>query len=160
MSREPSESVTAYLLNGSDYEMNVDGSGTPVEYSYSVPERSHFTLFRVFFYIDDNTAFSADGFGALNALTNGVSVEVGGYELVNWKDNIDIVTTVFDYVGYPNLGKTTTSGAGRWTMGKGFGRPLPVRGGESIVVRISDDLRGLTHFRFRIQGVLSVRTVV
>ena len=154
MTREPEEALDQYLLDGSTIDMNVDGSSTPVDYKYTVPAGKSLTLERILFYMDDATAFSPTTFGGISALTNGVDVIIAGSTIVNWKENEDIVCTCFDFVGYPNFGKESSSGAGRWTMRRSFGEPLIVRAGEEVIFRISDNLTGLTHFRAHIQGRL------
>jgi len=154
---EPEEALLTYLLNGASNAMNIDGT-TPVNFSYLVGSGKSLLLHRILFYIDDATAFASDKFGGITALTNGVDISVGGNVLANWKDNVDIVSTCFDFQGFANFGKTTSSGAGRWTMARSFGASLPVSAGESIVATVSDDLTGLTDFRMTIHGSLTTRT--
>jgi len=150
----PEDCVFEYLKNGSEIELNFDGSTTPVDYIYTIPAGKRLILERILFYIDDATAFTPVTFGGLSALTNGVDVTLAGVTLVNWKTNEDVVNTCHDFIGYSNLGKTTSSGHGRWTMARSFGSPMRLNAGETVVFTVNDDLTGLEHFSVKLHGYL------
>jgi hypothetical protein len=145
--------LKTYLLNGASNDMAVDGT-TPVDFSYTVPAGKILRLSRIMIYLQSAGAMSSEKFGDLVALSNGVSIIVDGSTLVTWKDNIDILTTMFDAPGYANLGKETRTLGGRWTLSKETGDQVDVHAGKQVIARVSDNLSTLDHFRMTIGGRL------
>lgn len=148
-----SRALSTYLMDGSTVDMVVDGSTTPVVYSYTPPTGLILDVYRLLLYVDDSTEFSPSTFGDIAALTNGVTIKANGDLLETWRDNMDIITTMHDFLGTPNLGKSTSSGAGRWTFTK-FGGPIRIVPGSTFSATINDAMAGLDSFRIKIQGRL------
>jgi len=141
-----------YLLNGGSDSMKVDGSGSPIDFEYEITGSSSAKLYRSFIDLSDGAQnFNPDNFGALTALTNGVDIIVvkDGFEIIieNWKTNMDISMTMYDFTSPFKLGAYI----GRWTIGKDVGSPLTLFPGDKIIVRIKDDLTGLDSFRLRLK---------
>lgn len=149
--------LTTYLLNGESNDMGVDGSETPVAFSYTVPAGKVFELGRMLIYAEAGTAFDSTKWFNLTALTNGVDIVVDGVTIDNWKDNIDALTNMFDLSSAGVIfGKSTRTMAGRWTYTRGTeGQPLRVTAGNTVDAIINDDLSpaGII-FRIKIQGEL------
>ena len=146
------QGLSALLLNGASPDMNVNGSVTPVDFEFeatvlSFIERSFIAL------TNGLTEHTSSNFGAINGgLTNGVDVIIlsDGVEIpiANWKTNIDIPLTMYDY----NNPFKDGAYAGRWTFSRDTGEPYALRPGDKVVLRIQDDLTGLDLFQFRIKG--------
>ncbi len=151
---QPAELIKTYLLNGATENMAVDG-GTPVTYKYTVPGSKIFLLNRMIIYLESAAAFSSEKFGSLTALSNGVTVNMGGTTVETWKDNIDITTCMFDTPGRPNYAKDTKSLTGRWTFYKdAAGRPIELVATETVSVVINDNISALAYFKAKIGGWL------
>lgn len=151
----PSQVIKTYLFDDANSDMAVDGSGTPVIFKYTVPANSVLFLERFILYMEGSTALDSIKFGNLTALTNGVDLSAGGTILQNWKDNIDIATTMFDVPGRANFGKETNTLTGRWTLSKETGGfPLAVEAGGTVDVTVNDDLSTLVAMHLKIGGML------
>ena len=156
----PPRSVSSYLdehlLNGGSREANVDGSVTPVEFSFTATRLCEIN--RMLIAITDSGTVTSDTYGALSTLTNEVEFE-----------HVAADMTVTQILSYPirnsdwrgrmyNFDEDSFSGggsvkslSGRWTF-KAAGAGLWLHSGDSLVIRINDDLTGLTTHRFIIQG--------
>lgn len=148
----PSSYKAPYLLNGGSQDMAVDGSVTPVDFVYEITGASPGRWVRNFIDLQDgNQTFLPENFGAITgSLTNGVDIiaEKDGIEylLENWKTNMDISMTCYDFT------QPYRSGAyiGRWTITNDTGgSPITFFPGDKLIVRIKDNLIPLELFRFR-----------
>jgi len=87
------------LLNSGSKNMNVDGSSTPVNFSFS-PSSGKVYVKEVSFFIADSGTTSPNKFGKVAALTNGVQLQIQSkgiiYNVANIKDNSDIINTFAD----------------------------------------------------------------
>jgi len=147
-----------WLLNASDREANVDGSSTPVEFSYEVPDGSRFDATRIIVTIQDAGTFDAELYGNGAVLTTGVDVEVqrangqvsdllDGFPI---KSNADWQALCYDFA-YNDIGTGDNVGVIRWTFEKA-GDDLVLNQGDKFVVTINDNLTVLTGHRFMLQG--------
>lgn len=165
LTRGPSSFVYKLLrnpLNDSD-DMNVDGSITPVTFSYTVPADRIFELWRINWHIIDES-IRADGFGGLTVLTNGMLLRI-----VKANEDVELDFTdgapikrhsEFSHLAGIDLFPDTT-GVGqaedalsiRWTIARA-GRTMLLTAGQSIEFVVRDDIDGLTHFQAMVQGIL------
>lgn len=153
----PSNYITAYLENSGSNDMGIDGSSTPVAFTYAPPAGFDFLAVRILLYMESGSNFVSTSFMHLAALTNGVRTSAGGAELTNWQDNIDIIDDMFDLsnagVAFSNERRSL---AGRWTFTRGtVNEPLTIMNGETFEVLIRDDLSAAgIIFRIKVQGRL------
>ncbi len=149
----PDLHVGEYLLNGGSNEMAVDGS-TPVTFSYTPPTGFNFLAVRLMTYIEALTAFGSSEFGDLATLANGVQINAAGVGLTNWKDNIDIVSEMYDF-NRNAFGKPDKLLVARWTFTRDtYGIRILVPDGQSFDAIVQDDLSGLVIFRLKVKGLL------
>lgn len=149
----PDLHVGEYLLNGGSNNLAVDGT-TPVTFSYTPPAGFDFLAVRLMTYIEASTAFGSDEFGDIATLANGVQINAAGIELTNWKDNIDIVSEMYDF-SRNAFGKADKLLVGRWTFTRDtYGIRLLVPDSQSFDAVVQDDLRGLVIFRLKVKGLL------
>ena len=141
---------------------NVDGSVTPVVFKCSPPATGAVVIERIMINVRDSGTFTAEKYGALAELTNGIEVGI-------FSDSDDSLVT--DYLdGVPiksNAGwgracydvDVKTWGAGdsfllmRWTLSKS-GTRLILRDSDnySFGIKVNDDLTGLVEHYFTCQG--------
>lgn len=150
-----SNMVIRYLVNGTNNDMAVDGSGAAVTYSAIPPVGKKWVVARLLLYFSSGApAFVELGFANLASLTNGVQLALNGDVFLNWQDNIDINTSMFDADGKALYTKADQSMSGRFSFFKfsvsGAGPTVRAPNGFSAIVR--DDLSSLTVFRMRIEG--------
>ena len=150
------------VADGATTDMNVNGSGTAVEYDYASPAPKISFVERVHFLIQDNSIEPAL-FGGLAALSNGLKIE---------HIDTDGTTVLYDFTEDLTIKKNLHFGlyAGRdvpfyssapasipdavlvrWTIGK-IGSPLLLKGDEIFRVTVQDDLRNLDEFLCMVQG--------
>ena len=140
-----------YLLDGAVQDMAVDGSTTPVDYIYTATGIGAARWNRSFIDLQDgNQDFLPENFGSItNGLTNGVDIIVqkDGVETIleNWKTNMDISMTCYDFTSPFRTG----SYIGRWTINSDIGSPITLFPNDQIIIRINDNLTTLDAFRFR-----------
>ena len=96
MSQSPGTLLSTYLLNSESNDMGVDGSGTAVEFIYTVPSGYSLMVSRILLYMESGSAFDSVKFMHLNALTGGVDIVIGGSTLTNW-----FATTPATFTGIP-----------------------------------------------------------
>lgn len=157
-----------HLLNGSSKAMNVNGSVTPVVFSYTATEDQVITSIK--FILEDSGTNSLNTFGAIASLTNGCIIEAvidGNTEDMTvsaMKDNADLMGLCTDCrfqnvpvisvlggtltaTGFTNSEKTF---AGEWTLDHG----LAMKDGDIIRLTVRDNLTGLNTFETTIEGTL------
>jgi len=140
-----------YMLNGGSDDMTVDGSTTPVDFTYTIVGFSPGRWVRNFIDLQDGTQnFQPEDFGAINGgLTNGIDIIVlkDGVETIleNWKTNMDISMTCYDFTSPFKAGAYI----GRWTITSDIGSPITLFPDDGLIIRINDNLGALDAFRFR-----------
>lgn len=150
--------IDEHLKSGSSRDANVDGSSTPVEFSFVATRTCEIT--RMILTVQDSGSVTSDSYGAIaGGLPNGIEFE---HKAAN-----DQVTPIIEYPVQTNLdwdarmydfGEATFSGGGntrglvgRWTFSRaGIGLWLDI--GDSLILRINDDCTGLLAHRFIVQG--------
>ncbi len=136
-------------------DLNVNGSSTPVFFFATPPEGKYWMIARIMIYFSAGTAFAEEKFGNLTALTNGIQLMVDNNEVVVWKDNIDIQTSMFDADGKEVYTKKDKSISGRMSFHK-LGHHNGIQVKETafgIGLNIRDNLSTLDMFRARVQGI-------
>jgi len=148
--------ITAELLNGGSNAQNVDGSSTPVSFSYSPPAGFNFICARIIFYMESASAFNSNLFGSLAALTNGWEMSLNGVIAMGAKQNRELGSYLYDMQGVKIFGKEDKTMIGRFSFNKivDGGDGVTIRDGESITTIVNDDLTGLTYLEARVEGVL------
>lgn len=147
--------INENLLFGGSPDMNVDGS-TPKSFQAKPASGEIWHIARMFVYFSSSVAFAEDKFANLTALTNGVSLKIDGVEIANWKDNVDVLLSMFDADGKEVYTKKDKSIAGRMSFSRfmegnkdGITTTDSVNGIELVV---QDNLLTLDIFRSCIQG--------
>ena len=152
----PKKLISEYLTNASSPDLNVDGSVTPVEFSYRPNKGETVNIARLLIYLEGGTNFAAEDFANLaTALTNGLTISFDGAQVASWRDNVDIVTTMYDVEGYASLNNIARSISGRWTLNRaapGFAGVEVTYENGGVVATVNDNLSTLTQFRIRAQG--------
>ena len=149
-----------YLKDGSDENMAVDGSSTPVEYLYTVPAGHTLEIQRFMVTLEDGSvAFVPGDFGAIGgALTNGVEISVTNsgakYTLATWKTNRQIRDTMFDF--NPTF-KADGAYVGRWTLSKDMESGITLEPGDKVSALVQDALNALDFFSIRVKGRLRAK---
>lgn len=138
---------------------NVNGVVTPVPFKIVPPAGARYRLHRMMVKISDDAVVSAEKYGGIAALANGIEVEV---DLDG--DTIDLLDGV-PITGNADWGKVCYDthvvdyGAGnniilvRWTFAKS-GAPLSLTSSDEFRVTVNDDLTGLVEHYFQVQGQL------
>ncbi|MDB4306312.1 hypothetical protein N9980_01980 [bacterium] len=150
-----------FLANASSIDMNVDGSVTPVNFTYTVPANDEAFISRCNIYIQDASP-SPILFGGIAALTNGLLIEVldSGLSVIKTfnaqkptQDNSDFVSLAGVDVRYQSGAGAGDDVAIRWTFANhSGGDTLQLRQNETFRVRVRDNLTALTAFRWVLQG--------
>jgi len=154
---EISHSRVSYLREpGGDRSMAVNGSVTPVLFSYMPPTGFDFLGVRLSGHLIDNQALNADDFGGINGpLTNGVRIYATGPDGAETNDLLD--NTALQRNGDFDTFFTTTALLSSRGMGFNWAFPLlpiRIRNLTSLVVSIEDDLSTLVHFEMALHGIL------
>lgn len=153
----PADYFNGYFENGGNNDMGINGSVVPVSFTVSPPAGKDLLEVRILIYMEAGGNFSSTNFMNLAALSNGVRISVGGVEIGNWKDNIDVALEQFDLsnagIAFSNERRSLT---GRWTQSRGTGgKLLRVVSGEVAEFLIRDDLSAAgIIFRAKLQGRL------
>jgi len=140
---------------------NVDGSVTPVIFTFAIPAAFIVNLTRFMFYIEDSTVMDDAKFGGLAALTNGVVFrhKVAGpkyWNLFNSKSNGELAERMYD-VAYADKSPAGSYGLrGRRTFGTSSknGAVIQINGAavDEFQMIVQDDLTGLDVFHLVVQG--------
>lgn len=146
-----------YLEDSGSNDMGVDGSAVPVAFTATPPAGKNLLEARLIVYMEASANFASTSFMNLAALTNGVRISIGGTEIGNWKDNIDIIADMFDLTNAGTaFSNERRSLAGRWTQTRAtINEPLIVKNGETVEALVRDalDAAGII-FRIKVQGKL------
>jgi hypothetical protein len=85
---------SVFFLNGASDDMNVNGSVTPVSFSFTPSSGEIWYVDKVSIFLSDNDLNENDKFGKITALTNGLQLQIQSkgisLEIANIKDNIDM----------------------------------------------------------------------
>ncbi len=150
--------------DGSTFNANVDGSVTPQLFWYSPPQNTKARIYRMIIFVRDTGVFTADGFGALAALTNGIDIYVARNNAASGATilNLDADNKVQSNADWGRLcydARLDAYGSGdnfivvRWTFAN-TGAYLTLGENDYIIAEINDDLTGLVEHTYTVQGFL------
>lgn len=138
------------LLNGSSSNMSVDGSITPVYFEYAPASGQTSYLETLIFQIQDSGTTTFDKFGAITALTNGITILIKSkgteYTFANFKNN-ETIMMLFNTHGLI----TPTSGfieqSDTYIGAVYFQKPIKLQNstGDYIKFKINDNLTTIDH---------------
>lgn len=140
------------LMNGSSHNMNVNGSVTPVNFSFTPGSGEIWYVHAVSLVLNDNGTNGPNKFGALTALTNGVQMQVQSkgvtQDICNIKDNLDLAMCYFENrVAHGTVGFFETADV--FTGSLSFNPQMILQNSTSdyIRIRIRDNLTGVDFMR-------------
>jgi len=136
---------------------NVDGSSTPVVFKYTATKRV--CLHRLIVGIEDNANLSADGYGGLSQLTNGITgglYSASGVDYGLWGAGLAVRSLAeWAFLCYDMTAHTFGSGNNfasvRWTFSNS-GSPVYMEPGDEFRIYVNDNLSGLVAHYFHMQG--------
>lgn len=138
------------LYNGASSSMSVNGSSTPVYFGYAPGSGETSYLECLIFQIQDSGTTTFDKFGAITALTNGISILIKSkgteYTFANFKNNESIMM-LFNTHGLI----TPTSGfieqSDTYIGAVHFQKPIKLQNstGDYIKFKVNDDLTAIDH---------------
>jgi len=143
------------LANAGSVEMNVNGSGTNVNFDFTPATGSTFYLETLGIIIIDNGLMTNTNFGAITgSLNQGIQLLIRSqgteYEETIIKDNTDLLLTFTGGVGGGMPGATGFMNTDDFFNGKmTFERPIKLDGnqGDYIRIKVRDNLATLDMFR-------------
>lgn len=150
-----------FSLNGagSDYDLNVDGSGTDKKFRVVAPTRETVHISRIILYLIDKSMRYTDFAGLGAALTNGIEVKAYDKDdnlLIDFLDGTTIKTNAdfallaaTDVIITPQPGDDFTSI--RWSLFKAGAHPY-LEEGQYLEINIQDNLTLVTTFKAIAQG--------
>ena len=151
-----------HLRNSSDsYEMNVNGSVTPVDFYIAPPSNETWYISRWMLQLIDGKGFEITGFGSIGSpLTNGLDAvfESDGVQTSlldhTIKSNSDISAIAFD-ARLDTYGNSSDALHARWSLYK-TGQMLRLRGSlnEKLIIKIQDNLTSLERLHIHAQGYI------
>lgn len=148
---------TKFFLNGSAYNMNVNGSVTPQIFTIAPPAGEIWYCEHCTFGLDDGGGCPMTAYGAIaGGITNGVKFDLikdtTTYEIRNLKNNGDVSLAFNFAVGTFENGKFGALANG-FLAKMVFATNLGLDGdaGDKLQVTIRDDLTGLTFQRMSCQ---------
>lgn len=142
-----SEVFVAFLENVGSREMNVDGSVSPLDFEYNVPDR--LAVLGVRLLISTATDMTNSTFGDLPTLTNGITVQVGANVFPVMKNNEDLsqIWSLRDPDPRYGFGGLRTA-----EFGEIYSRQYIVEDSEVISLQVADDLTGLSRMTCAVFG--------
>lgn len=156
----PKYYVYEYLKDGSDPEMNVDGT-TPASYIYTVPPGALFELMRINMMIVDGGIGWGEFGGLAASLTNGVTCEIldaSSNQVLDFTGGQNIKNNE-DFTALAGVDAIGTAAAGddalpvRFTIAKASaGKPMRLPEGYVVQMKVQDNISGLSYFRAMVQG--------
>jgi hypothetical protein len=150
----------ALLKNGTDPDMNVDGSSTPVVYKYTAPHSIEVTRMNI---LVMDVGMGHNEFGGLGALlTNGLEIKAFNSSNVLLKDFTDgqNIKSNDDWALLAGVDVQLADSAQndlqpiRWTFEKA-GAKLLLESGDYIQIKVQDNLTDLTKFQAMVQGQIT-----
>ena len=160
--RSISDFISEHLRDsGSSLDMNVDGSTTPVEFSWTPNGTRTAVIARIIIALQEDANFIASGYGAGAALANGIlfahrdadSNDTDLLDGVPIQRNFQWTELSYDgtLVNFNVSGGNLRSFIVRWTF-TNSGEGLFVYPGESLVMTVRDNLTALDGQRALVQG--------
>jgi len=136
--------------------MAVDGSVTPVDFFLTPSAGETFSCHRMMTFVQDGGNFNVDEWGSGQTLVNGIELihSVAGAETIlqTIRSSGDLAGIMYD-VNYLDFGNGDNVIVGRLTFTKmGSEIYLHDEHTDKLIIRINDDLTGLTEQRVQVQG--------
>jgi len=147
-----SRGVSVKLTNGTNKNMNVNGSVTPVIFEAKPPVGKKWKITRMVGYLEGVNPFSAETFADLIALPNGVEIILNGKVITTWNTNRDIASQIPVLTAPKALGKEDRTLSGVWNIKEVFGNSILVDDENGVQFKIQDDLSTITAFYVTVQG--------
>lgn len=147
--------IIEYFLNGTSPNLNVNGAVTPVVFSKIPAAGKSFHIARIILFIETESPILPNKLGDLLTLTNGISIIANGVEIDNWKDNEDIITSMYDVNRGYDVSGNLTSFAARLSFTKFDNVHGLLIDDETngFQVKVQDNLSGLTSLRIKMEGI-------
>lgn len=129
---KPGDYLNTFLsLNGAGavFNANVNGGVTPQEFDGRVPQGNCWRVHRLIWFVEDNANLSAEKYGALSQLTNGVDLHVIDHSTDNVlqdltplpiKSNGQWAAYCYD-LNIVNVGSGNSFACARWSIDRGGG---------------------------------------
>lgn len=147
--------IFKYLTNNGTQDMAVDGSVTPVLFSYGPPAGQRLIIGSINVTLKGNLDFDVEKFAYIPALTNGVSILQNGTEIINWKTIRDMTLTFTDYNYLPVAEEKSIYGRILFARIVGGIDGIEIKAGNTFGLLIQDDLSGENlEFHAVVHGVL------
>lgn len=147
--------------NGTGTKNAIGDYSTPDEFYISGPSSGRMVLERMIIHVRDGSGFSAEKYGGLTALTNGLSVAVVTEgETVDLTDGVPVKTNAaWGRLCYDLAFHITGAGddfmSVRWTFSRS-GKPIVLKSAtDKLGVTLNDDMTGLVEHYFMVQGYYS-----
>jgi len=147
--------TSSTIVEFGDYNMNKNGSVTPVEFILETPINTTWHVKTMNFSILDQTEMDDAKFGGLTALTNGLSLTKEDGVIENY-------WLIYSNIGFEENGYTTKYSSkapagyygfnGRKDIIQVNGTILKLENGEQLKIVVNDDLTGLNKMVFTING--------
>jgi hypothetical protein len=156
MPDDPADIVRDYCRNGDSDDMTVDGSSTPVSFTYEADASDDLHLYEVRFALGaQNIYFYGDKFADQPALTNGVQV-LATYNNGSGPLQLANILINEDFGMFPSPGNVILNNTGPkdiWFIGLFLGGGVYLKAGSSdkIEIKIRDDLSATAYTTFKAQ---------
>lgn len=143
--------IPEYLKNASSIAMNVNGSVTPVTFSWTVPTGETWYMDGLSIFFWDTGVLGVTDFGALSALTNGVDIKLiinsTTYTLINIKTNAVLSNYFMGDSFFVNpSGSGFLSDQDMLVAEKKFLPNIKLNEADTVEIIIRDNLTGLSFF--------------
>ena len=155
---DPTRIVGGFVEDGGSSDLNVDGSSTPVVFSFNADPDKDITLLSIdFVMVASSMKFGGDGFGPLNsALTNGIGVDlkINGVEA-----SFTIMKTTEDFLHFASPGGFQYIVSSNDIISSAYiiGGAMRLHAGavDYLRITINDDLSSslFDYFRCRVRAV-------
>lgn len=162
---ELGSTLLRFLKNSLDeVNLSVNGSVTPVEFYYEVPDGYDFLWHNITIQLSDNSQLIADCFGASFKLANGIRVYTKSPEDLIPFDLLDgqTIKTNTELAAFSDTAATEL-GSGNGIVSTlnlsnlSMGYMPRLKPGHKIVALVQDDLRDITTIKISIGGMLVSR---
>lgn len=155
------KAIYKFLRSGGSNNLAVNGSSTPVDFSYTPGPGKTLQINRINFRMRDAT-MRLNRFGGITTLINGLQLlhlDANGTILVDFCDGESVkdLDAFSLLAGIDNIAVVAASGDDtwtvRWTLAEA-GKPYTIKNNETFVLKVRDDLTAITIFDAMLQGVL------
>ena len=145
---------------GTDIDMNVDGSATPQVFKLKCPAGFTIQLCSISVFMRDQSRFTANTYGKLSALTNGIKLEyLRGTTLFDVTSQLPIKSNS-DWLAYAFNSSNVDFGGGQEILALEYnlgdhGRSVKLSPGDEFRAIVRDDLTGLSSHYIKTSFVIA-----